>query len=373
MSPNHKVAVYGASGHTGRFVVAELLDRGSIPILCGRERNKLENLAAGYPGLEIRVASVDEPIALDRAFAGAAAVINCAGPFAQTAEPVMDAALRARIPYLDVSAEIEVASAAFARYGDLARGAGVAILPAMAFYGGLGDLLATAAMGDWKSAEVISIAYGLSSWNPTHGTRATSAISSQRRNGRRLVFSQSNLQFRSDAAPRTEWRFPAPLGLQAVVGEFTMADTVTIAHHLQAPEIHSFMTTGAVLDVSREDYSPPTPVDEKGRSAQTFLVDVVARFGDARRRATARGRDIYAVTAPLVVEALDRILRDPHAGGVFAAGEIFDPRDFLSALSPDHLVVEFEQLHKPRDMSAAQSGMNASTTISATSSERMRP
>jgi hypothetical protein len=48
------------------------------------------------------------------------------------------------------------------------------VVPAMAFYGGLGDLLATAAMDDWPAADWISIAYALSGWRPTLGTRATS-------------------------------------------------------------------------------------------------------------------------------------------------------------------------------------------------------
>ena len=42
--------------------------------------------------------------------------------------------------------------------------------------------------------------------------------------------------------------------------------------------------------------------------AQTFLVDVVVRFGGMERRAAAAGQDIYAVTAPLAVEAVRRIL-----------------------------------------------------------------
>jgi hypothetical protein len=151
------------------------------------------------------------------------------------------------------------------------------------------------------------------------------------------------MEFRTDAAPITEWRFPAPLGLQAVVGEFTMADTVTIAHHLQTPEIRSFMTTPAVQDVSAADFSPPTPIDERGRSSQTFLVEVVARLGASERRARARGQDIYAVSAPLVVEAVNRVLSGfIERGGVFAAGEIFEPRDFLMSLCPDHLTIELE-------------------------------
>ena len=125
MESRRAVVIYGAAGHTGRFVVAELLKRGFRPIVSGRSRGKLEELASIYGDLEVREASVEDPASLDRALAGAAAVINCAGPFARTAEPLIEAALRARIPYLDVAAEIEVASAAFENYGEAARNAGV--------------------------------------------------------------------------------------------------------------------------------------------------------------------------------------------------------------------------------------------------------
>ncbi|WP_408195183.1 saccharopine dehydrogenase family protein [Paraburkholderia sediminicola] len=157
------------------------------------------------------------------------AVINCAGPFASTSAPVIEAALRARIPYLDVAAELEANLDTFKHYAERAREAGVVIVPGMAFFGGLGDLLATAAMGDWTAADEICIAYGLSSWKPTLGTRAAGQVSRQRREGRRLVFTKGQMAFRTDAAPVAEWQFPAPLGKQPVIGEFTMADTVMIA------------------------------------------------------------------------------------------------------------------------------------------------
>ncbi|MFW6089017.1 MAG: hypothetical protein ACODAB_04635 [Gemmatimonadota bacterium] len=72
------------------------------------------------------------------------------------------------------------------------------------------------------------------------------------------------------------------------------------------------------------------------------MVDVLVSRGGRRRRAIARGRDIYAVTAPLVVEAAVRILDGrAKATGARAAGELFAARDFLEALSPDHMTVEF--------------------------------
>ncbi|MET8536462.1 saccharopine dehydrogenase NADP-binding domain-containing protein [Streptomyces sp. NPDC005065] len=333
------VAVFGAYGHTGRFVVAQLRDRGFIPLLSGRDADKLRALAS-ESGFDARPASVDDPASLDRALAGAAAVINCAGPFATTAAPVIEAALRAGIPYVDVAAEIEANADTFAHFTDRARATGAVIVPAMAFYGGFGDLLATAAMGDWTAADEAHIAYGLSSWKPTAGTRTAGAVSRQRRGGGRVVYTNGRLEYRHDDPPTLEWPFPDPMGPRAVVGEFTMTDVVTIPSHLSIPEVRTYMTVEAAREVSAPDTPTPTAIDALGRSAQTFLVDVVVRSGDTERRAVARGQDIYAVTAPLVVEAVDRILTGrTRTVGVASAGEIFDAPDFLRALSP-HMALE---------------------------------
>ncbi|MBB5874082.1 short subunit dehydrogenase-like uncharacterized protein [Allocatelliglobosispora scoriae] len=343
------VAVIGAYGHTGRFVVAELRRRGLTPILSGRDAGRLHALGAAHPGSEVRPASVDDPASLDRALAGAAAVINCAGPFASTSAAVLEAALRARIPYLDVTAETEAVIDTFAQYADRARDAAIPVVPAMAFFGGLGDLLATVAMGDWAAADRISIAYALSSWKPTHGTRATGQVSAGRRDGRRIRYANHRLEFRTGEAPVTEWTFPEPIGTRAVVAEFTMADSATIPTHLSTREIHTYMSVDAVRDLRDPASPPPEATDAQGRSAQTFLVEVVAHAAGETRRAVARGQDIYAVTAPLVVAAVQRILAVPGGpSGVFAAGELFDARDFLRSLGPDHLTLDLPSVAGPR-------------------------
>ncbi|WP_433132636.1 saccharopine dehydrogenase family protein [Micromonospora sp. CA-240977] len=344
MGSGRNVAVFGAYGHTGRFVVTELRERGYVPLLLGRDEDKLLALAQAQPGLEARQASVDDPASLDRALNGAATVINCAGPFATTAAPLVEAALRAGIPYVDVAAEIEANLDTFAHFAERARVAGTVVVPAMAFYGGLGDLLVTTAMGDWTAADEAHIAYGLSSWHPTAGTRVAGAVSGQRRGGRRVRYTGGRLEYHDDTLPTLEWPFPAPLGPQSVIGEFTMADVVTIPSHLAIPEVRTYMTAKAVADLSAPDASAPTAVDERGRSAQTFVVDVLVRSGGAERRVVAAGQDIYAISAPLAVEAVDRILTGrTRTTGVASAGAVFDTPDFLRALS-SHLSV-----HVPLD------------------------
>ncbi|MGW0914451.1 saccharopine dehydrogenase family protein [Streptomyces sp. NPDC002784] len=333
-----RVAVFGAYGHTGRFVVAELLERGFVPVLSGRDAEKLEASAA--PGLEVRPASVDDAASLDRALAGTAAVINAAGPFATTAAPVIEAALRAGIPYVDVAAEIEANDDTFTHFGERARAAGTLVVPAMAFYGGLGDLLVTSAMGDWTSADEAHIAYGLNGWHPTAGTRIAGEVSRERRGGRRVRFGKGRLEYHDDATTIVDWPFPEPLGERPVVAEFTMADVVTVPSHLTVPEVRTYMTTEAATDIAAPDTPAPTAADERGRSDQTFLVDVVVRSAGRERRAVARGRDIYAVTAPLAVEAVHRILTGrTRTLGVASAGAAFDAADFLASLS-EHVSVE---------------------------------
>ena len=337
MTSNRTVTVFGAYGHTGHFIVSELRKRGWTPILSGRDVAKLNALSEAHQGLEVRVAAVDDSASLDRAVSGAAAVINCAGPFIDTAAPVIDAALRSSIHYLDVAAEQRAVLAVFEWFADAARDAAVVVAPAMAFYGGLGDLLATAAMGDWTAADEICIAVALDSWKPTRGTRLTG----ERNPGRRFIFSNNRLQ-RSDPLPARMWNFPAPFGSQDVVG-LSLAETIIIPRHLQTPEIRAYMNLKPITDISNPDTPAPTAADESGRSSQIFLVDAIARRGNEERRAVARGRDIYAISAPVIVEATQRVVNGlAKKTGVVAAGEAFDARDFLKSLSPAHLSFEIQ-------------------------------
>ena len=332
----HKIVVFGASGHTGRFVVSELARRGAMGILAGRDPAKLLALHQTYPAFEARVASIDDPASLDRALLGASLVINCAGPFADTATPVMEAALRTRIHYLDLTAEQAVALAAFEKFSEAAQKAGVMIMPSVAFYGALGDLLATAAMRDWTMAHEIQIAVALDSWKPTQGTRLTG----QRNSGRRLAFSNNRLALVENPAPKLQWAFPPPFGTQEVT-VLPLAETILISRHLRVPEIHAYINLVPLADLHDPTMPGPTPADERGRSAQEFLMEVSVRKGDDQRRAIAAGRDIYAVSAPIVVEAAERILGgDIQVTGTVAPGEIFDAEAFLRVLSPEHMSLE---------------------------------
>jgi hypothetical protein len=330
------VAVFGAAGHTGRFVVAELLRRVILPIAIARDPAALA--AASFPQQEVlrRQASVDNAELLDQALDGALAVINCAGPFLETADAVAAAALRAGIHYLDVSAEQPSARATFDKYDTAAREAGIVVVPAMGFYGGFADLLVTAALGDWDHADTIDIMIGLDSWHPTHGTR----ITGERNTARRMVVAEGRLGPVRLPPSKKHWNFGDPLGRQAVA-EVPFSEIILIERHVRTAELHTWLSCIALDDIHDSTTPAPKAADEAGRSSQRFIVDVVAGRGGRDRRITARGRDIYAFSAPLVCEVVGRLLKGNFRSvGAQPPGAIFDAQEVLSALMPDHLTCE---------------------------------
>lgn len=325
------VAVFGASGHTARFVIAELRRRGLDVVAVGR------NAATLPTGVPQRVAGLDDPAALDRAFAGCGVVIHCAGPFMDTAAPVIEAALRARAAYLDVTAEQASALDTFERYDAPARSAGVAVIPAAGFYGGLADLLATV-LADGRPVDDMQVAVALDRWWPTQGTRRTG----ERNHVPRMVV-ENGARMPLTPTHGVTWTFDAPHGAQPMEA-MPFSEIITIARHLQVRNLHAWLNSASLADVRDAATPTPVPVDAYGRSAQHFAMEVVAESAIGRRRAIASGRDIYAVTAPLVAEAAERLLQPGFDRvGALSLGQAFDAANFLRALPADWLACRFEQ------------------------------
>ena len=328
MNSHGHVLVFGATGHTGRFVVDELLRRGLTPVLAGRSAERLADVAPQHPALDRRVVDLEQPDQLRQALAGVGAVINCAGPFLDTALPLARAAVEAGAHYLDITAEQPAVQALYRELDAPARAAGVAVVPAMAFYGGLADLLVTAALHGEVHADEVEVAIGLDRWWPTAGTRLTG----DRNTATRLVIRDGALSPLASPAPASTWDYPAPLGDQPVV-ELPFSEVITIDRHLEVDQLRSYLNSSSLDELRNEDTPPPTVADEQGRSAQRFVVDVRVRRGTDTRRIRASGQDIYAVSAPIVVEGAVRLLDGRSGGpGALAPGEVFDADDVLATL-----------------------------------------
>jgi short subunit dehydrogenase-like uncharacterized protein len=326
LNPNSKfIAVYGAAGHTGQFVVREARRRGLPVVAVARRAAALD--ATMPPELTRRVAAIDDLDGLARAFTDCAVVINCAGPFLDTAAPVAQAALRAGCHYIDVSAEQASAQTLFADFEAPARAAHRVVMPAAGFYGGLADLLASALVSAGEIDD-ITVAVALDHWWPTAGTRKTG----ERNQVPRVVVTNGRLAALSPAAQVPDWTFAPPLGRQPMV-ELPFSEIITLAHHLKAGTVRSLFNRKALDDIRDATTPPPDAVDNQGRSAQRFELVVRLAQNGTTRTASVRGQDIYAVTAPIVVEAaVCLMLPAAKRSGALSLGEAFDPVELLRAL-----------------------------------------
>ena len=343
----YNVAVYGATGHTGRFVASELERRG-VAVRRVARRVPTESISRKDGGQLTWVsASCDEPEVLDRALEGTDAVINCAGPFLDTAPAVIEAALRVGAHYLDIAAEQRSVRQSLATYNAEAIEKGIVVLPAMAFYGGLADLLAARVCAGLRVVDEILIGVALDYWHPTAGTRRTG----ERNTARRVIVSGGHLVPLPSSPAGGRWRFPRPFG-DSPVTSVPLSEIITISRHIAARRIESFMNEAPLQDLRRADTPPPMAVEANGRSNQSFVMDVFASGDGLSRRVAAFGRDIYAVTAPLVVEACMRVVSHrPRKGGTFAPAELFDSQDFLAALSSE---IHVESISQPCPMGKTQ-------------------
>ncbi len=162
--------VYGANGYTGVLIAEEAKRRGLAPVLAGRRADAIRPLAERL-GFEHRVFALDDARALDEAVAAVDAVLLVAGPFSATSRPVVDACLRARRPYLDVTGEIDVFEACFARDAE-ARERGTALLPGCGFDVVPSDCLAASLKAALPSARRLELAFA-SPGSPSAGTART--------------------------------------------------------------------------------------------------------------------------------------------------------------------------------------------------------
>ena len=123
--------IYGATGYSGQLIVEHAVAQGMQPVLAGRSEAKVKALAEQH-NLEYRVFSIDMLAQSDALIAQMDLVLNCAGPFSQTADVMMQACLKQQAHYLDITGEIDVFELA-ARLNQAAQDRGVVLCPGVGF------------------------------------------------------------------------------------------------------------------------------------------------------------------------------------------------------------------------------------------------
>jgi short subunit dehydrogenase-like uncharacterized protein len=166
-----RIAVYGATGYTGKLVAAEAHRRGIDMVVAGRSPAKLDAMVAdlGLTGAQVRTADVDDPAGLAAVLDGCDGVVNCAGPFTFFGEQVVRAAITAGCHYVDTTGEQGYMQRIFEQCHDDAQRAKVAVIPAMGFDIVPGDVIARLTAAGVEPLERLTIAYRTAGLGATRG------------------------------------------------------------------------------------------------------------------------------------------------------------------------------------------------------------
>ena len=99
--------IYGANGYTAQIIIKVAQERGMKPILAGRNSKVIEALAEEH-GLKYSIFKLADSISAIKALENVDIILNCAGPFSETAETIIGACIKTSTHYLDITGEIDV-------------------------------------------------------------------------------------------------------------------------------------------------------------------------------------------------------------------------------------------------------------------------
>ncbi|MFC4535805.1 saccharopine dehydrogenase NADP-binding domain-containing protein [Sphaerisporangium dianthi] len=322
------IAIYGATGHTGRLVAAELHARGQAMVLAGRDPAALEAMAAEY-GARAHHAPLDDPAALRGLAESAAVLIHCAGPFSITGEPVASAAAEAGCHYIDHAVEPHHVKHLFDALQAPAQHTGATMIPSLSFYGGLGDLLAAAVAGGMTGIDRVTVAYAVSGWRLTTGALATARQLFAET--RRIGFTDGALRVGYVEPRNAVFAFPPPLGPRTMIAPVPFPEALTIPRHIPARNVEAMLTARTFEEEGVFESEHVTPAT-RARTDFTVAVQAITEHGGRAGHLT--GHDLWRAGALASVEGALRLAGGdvPAKGGVLSAAEVFPAEPFLRTL-----------------------------------------
>jgi short subunit dehydrogenase-like uncharacterized protein len=323
------ILVFGATGYTGKLVVHALAERGASFALAGRDQAKLEALAAATGGPEVRVASVGDIDGLVEALDDCRVLLTCVGPFSELGWTAVEAALKARVNYLDSTGESSFVGRLVADYDSRARSAGISMAPALGFDEVPADVAATLAAEGFERSRVV-LTYAM----PSGGSNGTikSALGTLAGSG---PWIQGGQEVTITTGHRSRWSpMPPPLGPRQAIS-FPLASGNLIPLHLELDALELYVTIGTPqrlgvrfgLPVFRAIHAREVPRKLIERAVETvqrsggpneqqrrrwWTILAEARAGDEWRNVVIAGRDVYGLTARLLSAAAMRMAQPTY-------------------------------------------------------------
>jgi short subunit dehydrogenase-like uncharacterized protein len=165
------ILLYGAYGYTGRRIADLAKKRGVELILAGRNGSKLSELLDGDSN-QLRTFSLDDSNEICSNLEDVDVVLHAAGPFEQTAQPMVDACLKTKTHYLDITGEITVFEELKLMDSE-AKNAEIMLLPGAGFDVVPTDMIARKLSKMLPDATHLELAFAPINSQISHGTLTT--------------------------------------------------------------------------------------------------------------------------------------------------------------------------------------------------------
>lgn len=296
-----KLMIYGAAGYSGRLVCSNAKAQGLDFVIAGRPQNeKALAVLARELGVEYRLFAVDD-VAHDLSTLGdIQVVLNCAGPFLRTAEPLMRACIAAGVHYLDIAAEMDSYLLAEALDGE-AKAAGVMLLPgsggSVAMLGSLAGHAAKRVTAPVKLSIALLVAGGFSRGSAISASENVTTGTLRRVDGRLEECSPEDVRdFDFGGGPAR--CFPVSL-----------PDLITIWHATGIPNIETFVhvTEGAFPDGDLAAMPDGPTLEQRETNRYRAAVEVTG-VDNAVVRSVLDTVNGYTFTTIAAAEAARRVL-----------------------------------------------------------------
>jgi short subunit dehydrogenase-like uncharacterized protein len=307
-----QLMIYGATGYTGRMAAEHAKAQGLDLVIAGRNAQGMQMLAD----------QLDVPYRVFNADAQAAAflegidvLLNFAGPFAQTALDLMHACIKARVDYLDITAEIKVYRTA--EQLDVQAGeAGVMLLPGVGWDVVPTDCLAVHVARRVREPQSLRVALQVAG-SMSRG----SALSVSEIMGAGLMARiDGQLLATPDAQPRDFNFGDGPV----LCAPLSFGDLVTAWHSTGIPDIAMFVNvTGDAFPEGDLSQLPDGPSAQQRQAHPARAVAEVSGADGSVARSIIETVNGYSYTPLAAVEAARRVLAGDRRPGFATPAQVF--------------------------------------------------
>jgi short subunit dehydrogenase-like uncharacterized protein len=318
-----KIGLLGATGYTGRLTATEFAVRGLDVRLGGRSAERLKKVDGTEASERVIVDSSDSR-ALAAFLDGLDVVISTVGPFTSLGRPVVDAAVKAGVHYVDSTGEPGFMQELYDAFGS----AKTAVVPACGFDYVPGDCAASVAAASLKAPpELIRVGYSMKGMRPTRGTTMSAIEAARAEPSPRL----RRTEIEGNPAIELPWgedlTVPRWAPGAVVHCAITAPRVATILAPLAGPATGPMMKLSAPLLRRLANRMPEGP-SEDVRAQVTTRVVATARAGNRTATAAVNVNDVYGFTALALVECALRV----GGEGAMSPAQAFDAAELLDAM-----------------------------------------